>query len=206
MLKNLRLTTQLTIIFASFATGLLLVAGGLVYFVGSLAVKTATFTELWVLLGQTIFLIGLLLLICTLVVSFSLARIVTQPIHELQAGVERVRQGEMDVRLPETARNELGDLARGFNAMAAALAAKDSHLLAYTAGLEQKVQERTRELSDSEAELRALLLAMSDVILVVDREGRYLQIAPTSPNLLYRPADELIGKTLAEVFPSEQAN
>jgi len=33
---------------------------------------------------------------------------------------------------------------RPFNAMAAALAAKDSQLLTYTTGLEQKIQERTR--------------------------------------------------------------
>jgi len=201
MFNYFRLTTRFAIVFSLFAVSLLLVAASLVYFVGSSAVKTATL----VLLGQVIFFVGLLLIIAALVVSFWLARIVTKPIHELQTGVERVRQGEMDVRLPEAARNELGDLARSFNAMAATLAAKDSQLLAYTTGLEQKVQQRTLALSDSEAELRALFLAMPDVILVIDRQGRCLQIAPTSPDLLYRLADELIGKTFLEVFPPEQA-
>jgi len=205
MFKNFRLTTRFAIVFSLFAVSLLLVAASLVYFVGSSAVKTATFTESLVLLGQVIFFVGLLLIIGALVVSFWLARIVTQPIQELQAGVDRVRQGEMDVRLPETARNELGDLARGFNSMAADLAAKDSQSLAYTTGLEQKVQERTRALSDSEVELRALFLAMTDMILVIDRQGRCRQIAPTSQNFLSQPADELIGKTFLEVFPPEQA-
>lgn len=66
---------------------------------------------------------------------------------------------------------------------------------------------RTQEaLRASEAELRALFAAMTDVVLVLDGEGRYLKIAPTSPSLLYRPSDELIHKTLHEVMPAEQAD
>ena len=61
-------------------------------------------------------------------------------------------------------------------------------------------------LRTSEAELRALLAAMTDVILVLDAEGRYLSIAPTNPSLLYRPSDELVGRTLHEVMPLEQAD
>ena len=61
-------------------------------------------------------------------------------------------------------------------------------------------------LRTSEAELRALLAAMTDVILVLDAEGRYLSIAPTNPSLLYRPSDELVGRTLHEVMPQEQAD
>jgi PAS domain S-box-containing protein len=71
------------------------------------------------------------------------------------------------------------------------------------------ITERMRmqeALRDSEARLRALFAAMSDVILVVDAEGRYLEVAPTKPELLYRPAEEVLGKTVHEVFPAEQAD
>ena len=57
----------------------------------------------------------------------------------------------------------------------------------------------------SEAKLRSIFAAMDDVILVLDGHGCYLEIAPTNPNLLYRPAQNLLGKTLNEVFPAEQA-
>jgi PAS domain S-box-containing protein len=68
-------------------------------------------------------------------------------------------------------------------------------------------RRRTEEaLRTSEAELRGLLAAMTDVILVLDAEGRYLSIAPTNPALLYRPSEELVGKTLHEVMPKEQAD
>ena len=52
--------------------------------------------------------------------------------------------------------------------------------------------EATRESQEaatrSEAELRALFAAMTDVIIVLDKEGRYLRIAPTNPSLLIRTA------------------
>ena len=71
------------------------------------------------------------------------------------------------------------------------------------------VTERRRAeeaLRSSEAELRALLAAMTDVILVLDGDGRYLKIAPTNPSRLYRPSAELVGKTLHEVMPEDQAD
>ena len=61
-------------------------------------------------------------------------------------------------------------------------------------------------LKASEAELRALLAALPDVVLVIDAQGRYLKIAPTNPSNLYKPACELFGKTLHEVFEKEQAD
>src|SRR6266540_6079560 len=58
---------------------------------------------------------------------------------------------------------------------------------------------------DADAELEALFAAINAVILVLDAEGRYVKIAPTNPSLLYRPAAELLGKTLREVFDGAQA-
>ncbi|MFH1028732.1 MAG: PAS domain S-box protein, partial [Pseudomonadota bacterium] len=60
-------------------------------------------------------------------------------------------------------------------------------------------------LAASEAELRALFASMQDVVLVIDRLGVYLKIAPTNPDLLVKPPEELLGKTLRDIFPPEQA-
>ena len=62
------------------------------------------------------------------------------------------------------------------------------------------------EVRENEERLRALFAAMNDVIFVLDEDGRYLEIAPTNPSLLYRPSQELLGKTLHEVMPEEQAD
>jgi PAS domain S-box-containing protein len=60
-------------------------------------------------------------------------------------------------------------------------------------------------LAASESELRALFASMQDVVLVIDREGIYRKIAPTNHSLLVRPSEELLGKSLRDVFPVERA-
>lgn len=66
-------------------------------------------------------------------------------------------------------------------------------------GLFQRVEQ-------SETNLRALFSAMEDVVLVITREGRYDQIAPTSPSLLIRTPNEMLGKTFHELLPKEIAD
>jgi PAS domain S-box-containing protein len=78
-------------------------------------------------------------------------------------------------------------------------------LLAITRDITERKRAEER-LRASEAELRALFEAMTDVILMVDGEGRCLKIAPTNSSLLYRPPAELLGRTLHEIFPEEQAD
>jgi diguanylate cyclase (GGDEF)-like protein/PAS domain S-box-containing protein len=58
----------------------------------------------------------------------------------------------------------------------------------------------------SEVELRALFAGITDVVIVYDTEGRYIEIAPTNPANLYRPADEMLGKTIRDILPIEQAD
>lgn len=75
--------------------------------------------------------------------------------------------------------------------------------------LAREIRERQRTeaaLRGSEAELRALFAAMTDVVLVRDHQGRCLKIAPTNPQNLYKPRDEMMGKTLHEVLPRSQAD
>jgi len=62
------------------------------------------------------------------------------------------------------------------------------------------------KLQKSEAELLALFNAMTDIVMVFDASGRYLKIAPTAPELLYKPAPEVLGKTVADIFPEAEAN
>ena len=63
--------------------------------------------------------------------------------------------------------------------------------------LQTYLSERDRALEalkSSEAELRALLAAMRDVIIVLDAQGRYLKIAPTHPDELKYSFDTILDK------------
>src|SRR5215207_3177701 len=56
------------------------------------------------------------------------------------------------------------------------------------------------------AVLRALAGAISDVVVVLDRDGRYLDVVSRRAELLIRPASELLGRTIHDVFPRENAD
>ncbi len=75
-----------------------------------------------------------------------------------------------------------------------------------TAWNERTLLRAATRLQAREDELRALIAAMSDLIIVLDREGRYLRIAPSGAGLLHRPAEELLGRRLHDVFPAAQAD
>jgi two-component system cell cycle sensor histidine kinase/response regulator CckA len=61
-------------------------------------------------------------------------------------------------------------------------------------------------LQRAEARSRALIGAMQDVILVLDREGTYVDIAPSATDRLYRPPAELLGRRMHDIFPRDQAD
>ena len=76
------------------------------------------------------------------IAAFAMARRMTGPIRELQAGAARIGAGELDRRIEIHTGDELEGLATQFNSMAADLQKSYSEL-------EQKVEERTAELSEA---------------------------------------------------------
>lgn len=61
-------------------------------------------------------------------------------------------------------------------------------------------------LEKSEKKLRSIFAALPDIFLILDKNGKYIEIAPSNESLLYKPANELIGKTLHEIFDKEMAD
>ena len=61
----------------------------------------------------------------------------------------------------------------------------------------------------SQAQLQALLQAISDVVVVTDRQGQFIQVGPTESDLYYTPGfdspEQLVGHSLWDVFPPDKA-
>ena len=78
-----------------------------------------------------------------------------------------------------------------------------------TQALVEDITERKKAeegLRASESELRALFLAIPDLIMVLDKDGRYLKIASSNLDLLNRPVDDLIGKRIHDIFSRQKAD
>ncbi|MEW6493832.1 MAG: response regulator [Cyanobacteriota bacterium] len=81
----------------------------------------------------------------------------------------------------------------------------NTELALLNTSLEKKVADRTAELATAEAELRGIFAAMTELIFVLDNQGRYLKIVSNNPELLDHP-ENWLGKTLHEIFAPEQAD
>ena len=92
----------------------------------------------------TLLLVAFLLL--AIATSIMLARRLVRPIESIQAAAAKIGSGSLDQRIEIRSSDELGALAEEFNRMAARL--QESY-----SGLEQKVEERTRELETALSEL-----------------------------------------------------
>lgn len=92
-----------------------------------------------------ILLIGLVI---AFIASRWLARSLTRPILTLRDGAARIGAGDLSTRIDLPRDDELAALARQFNLMA-------EQLQGYTTGLEDKINQRTRELVGALEEVRA---------------------------------------------------
>jgi two-component system sensor histidine kinase MtrB len=131
-------------------------AGPTYYFFFSLAAAQADLASLrTVLLGTSIVLVALAAL-----VGVVAARGLLFPIRKAAAAARAIQSGHLDARLPEQGRDELADLARSFNQMAAALES--------TVGdLREQERLQTQFVSDVAHELRNPLTALTTAATVL---------------------------------------
>jgi two-component system NtrC family sensor kinase len=96
--------------------------------------------------NRSIYVLAGCLLISLLTFTILLRRRVQQPLQLILEATNQVRLGDFSARAAESHRDELGQLGQSFNFMAASLA--ESY-----AGLESKVEERTRQLTNLQQQL-----------------------------------------------------
>ena len=82
-----------------------------------------------------------------------LLRLVYRPVARLIVGTKRLGAGNLADRIPVASGNELGELAASFNRMAGKLADAQSELEAWAKTLEQRVEEKSRQLEKVQGEI-----------------------------------------------------
>jgi len=88
-----------------------------------------------------------------LILAAFVRRSVVGPVRELVEGTRRVAQGDLLHRISVRTGDEVGALAVSFNRMTETLGNTQADLDTLVATLEQRVDERTRELRDAQAQL-----------------------------------------------------
>jgi len=100
----------------------------------------------------TAFLIGFICLL-SVVLCTILWKIVSVPLSMLTHGMKRVAAGELDYVVEIKTKDEMGELAKAFNAMTADLSIAKKELIEWGTTLEKKVEEKTEEIKKGQAQL-----------------------------------------------------
>ncbi|MGW3348691.1 HAMP domain-containing sensor histidine kinase [Nonomuraea rubra] len=115
--------------------------------------------------------------LASVVVALLAARRLLRPVRRLRTAAERMAGGGLDTRVTVTGDDELADLGRTFNTMAATLQADAAALRAMEA-------RARRFAADVSHELRTPLAAMSAVTEVLDADAASGRLAPLTAEAL----------------------
>jgi len=107
-------------------------------------------------------------LLLALILGIMFSKYLTEPIIILTKGTKSIAEGDLDISVNVKRNDEFGELASSFNSMTKDL--KDSHeaLKKYSLELEEKVAQRTAELSEINKEIKDILDNMSQAIFTID--------------------------------------
>jgi len=136
-------------------------------------------------------LVALLVLCAAVLIGLVIANQIVRPVGQLILAAERVRSGDLDVRVTETeTEDEVAGLSRAFNRMTGQLASQRSELMnAYT-----QIDERRRFTE-------TVLSGVSAGVIGLDPEGLIELPNHAAGELLERELMAAIGSRLADVVP-----
>jgi PAS domain S-box-containing protein len=144
--------------------------------------------------------------IATLVNSTLIQRLLTRRIERLREGIDIIGAGHLDHRIPVTGNDELSDLARAGNAMAAQLMETTTSV----ENLQREIAERKQMEETIKHQLTEIASYYDNApigLAVFDAGLRYLRINRLLAEMNGIPAAEHVGKTVGEILPAfeEQA-
>jgi len=106
------------------------------------------YTHLQKSVNSILFIVLFVTSLVGIALSGFIGTLLARPIKELERLAHRVASGERDLRIEVPSTDELGDLAGAFNKMTRALTRQETEINLLHRGLEQKVEERTAQLSE----------------------------------------------------------
>lgn len=125
-----------------------------------------------------------LLLSLTILSHYTTATLLN-PLRQITTAMRRLTSGDMRVNLLLPGRDEAGEMARAFNAMA------------------NQLSRRIEALAEERQQLDTVLTYMADGVLIVDAEG-YVQLNNPAAFRILHSRQTMIGRSLAEVVRHHQ--
>lgn len=151
-------------------------------------------------------LLALLLIAAGAVLALLFSQIMVRPLVQIGQAMAAFARGRLRRELlPLRRRDEIGALARGFDALAVQVEQSQASLRDLNRNLEQRIEERTRELQASEERQRAILATVADGIITIDAEGVVQTFNQAAETIFQYPAAEVVGRNIEMLMPEHYA-
>ena len=124
-------------------------------------------------------------LLMAIVLGWYATRSITGPLAALDQGAKALASGDFQHQIELQGQDELARLGTAFN---------------YAT---RQVRELYDELKRNEARFRALIEHSSDLVMVVDRQGKIRYVSPASVRVAGRTQSEILGHDLTDFLPAE---
>jgi len=125
---------------------------------------------------------GLLLLFAVAgAVSYRVALSVTRPLERMTAAAKRMANMDYEIRIPEGGKDEVGELARALNAMAASL------------------QDQLDEIRRNGTRLQSVLDNMTSGVVMIGPDGKITLYNREAEQLLGNSVRERVGRSFTEI-------
>ena len=135
-------------------------------------------------------ILSLLVVLGALWLGLRLSRELTAPILALADGADRIAKGDLDVRLEDSAQDEIGQLVRAFNKMAGDLAHNRQSLTEANRLLAQS----NAEIAGRNAYIEAVLDNIAAGVISLDASGRIQPVNKAAASILGTPSERLKGR------------
>jgi PAS domain S-box-containing protein len=178
-------------------------------------------------LTNTLLLVLVIILFIVIFISGYTTKTITRPIRMLHEGTEEITKGNLDYKVGTPSPDEVGQLSRAFDEMTVNLKKSKEELEKYSRNLEEKVEVRTRELSDinqnlekeiierkrteetlnkSQQELTSVFKNSPEALIYHDEQGTILKINPRFTEVFGYTLNELKGRNINEgmIFPRDE--
>ncbi len=160
-------------------------------------VRTQYMLLLWVLTVMVLF--------ATMWLALYLSRLVTRPVAALAEATQEISRGNLDYRVEIAAADELGDLVRSFNQMAAELQTSRRQIEASS----REISAANSELDQRRRHIETVLESIPTGVLSLDARLRVTHVNQAFMRM-FRPSDEptlqtaaLVSASWRDVFPAE---
>ncbi|MBL1277310.1 MAG: HAMP domain-containing protein [Ectothiorhodospiraceae bacterium] len=144
--------------------------------------------------------IMVLALFSGILLAFSISRGILPPIRRLMQAAGEVAKGDLNAEVMITSKDEIGQLGTSFNAMTdnlrvAFLNEQEilDELQTLNQDLESRVENRTKDLEESEIKIRAILDNIGEGILVINEAGIIESLNPAAMTIFAMKDDVAIG-------------